>query len=475
MSTPEEVRYETERSLLEWGVDPMRDKRHRDFYDGVVRRAVLCFRLEEEGGEGRAGNDATGWMPGDGASSPDEERGGVENVLRNLFASDLRHARGAGGIVGLVTDSLPSPAATVVGGLTDAEPSPGGGMAWVPPFRVRYDRHWREATRSARYRIRSDRREELLQLRRADLDPFARFGAVVVPAGEYHYRRLAGRARSREAGLLAAAASRAAWGGAVRCCTCRDRTGLDWRSAAPGAWEHLRCSSCLSGYTVIVRGGGEDPPSAPSAGDGSGEGRQRGGSFGGCPLWLRRRSAADGRKHFLAVVHRGRLDGPGERNRGWRVHISEIGTVLPRLVPESFLPRCEEGGGIPGALAEPPVIQSWIKTVPRSRKLWFDIPLARGLDFETKAGVIARSVYDEHFPGHWGRLEAELPAITATVLPNGGEGMGSDCETLMTDASTPEKVIQDLRDRLDEMKSAGGGGEGGGVSLAGWEDVYPSD
>ena len=129
-------------------------------------------------------------------------------------------------------------------------------MAWVPPFRVRYERHWREATRSARYRIRSDRREELLQLRRADLDPFARFGAVVVPAGEYHYRRLAGRARSREAGLLAAAASRAAWGGAVRCCTCRDRTGLDWRSAAPGAWEHLRCSSCLSGYTVIVRGGG---------------------------------------------------------------------------------------------------------------------------------------------------------------------------------------------------------------------------
>lgn len=444
MASEEEAKYEMERSLLEWGIDATRGKQHLEFYQNSMQQVLQYYSNPDE----------IVCEPEHSAlrhyAIPSDTFMDIHSTARHLLTAELtsqEHSTCSSHHI--LSDTI---AERFEQGVRDST-----AIAFVPPFRVKYDRHWKEATKSSHYKIQYDLRAEFIHFSRADLDPFARFSLEEASPAEYFFDRLTNEDYLHDVAFKTIVACHVF--NSEVCRSCAAEGSLQWRANgySTSRWNHIECVQCNSTYTIQsrewrVKGNVEHK-------------RIEGGSFAHChemkSLNSQTCSTSTGnkRKHYIVLSTSNREltlkpDGAG-KTQETPVQIAEIDGIIPRLTPDSF-PSSNESG-IP--------ILSWIRFIPKTRKIWFHVA-TEGIDVKD----LAQKVYKEYFPEEWDRLSDKRAEKYQRKY---GEIRNVDTEgtELLGDYSqerpnTPEKqIISNLKSELEKMKDGSDS----------WEDCYVSE
>ena len=345
----------------------------------------------------------------------------------------------------------------------------------VPPYLVKYDRHWKVATQSSHYKIKYEVKEEFAPFKRADLDPFERFlRKDSLSSADYCFTTLMDRVVDIlfEAYVCHHIINKEA------CRSCHNRHSWKWNEAV-NRWGHIECEGCGSKYTVQshslrVRGK-------------SSQKRIEGGKFSAFRTNRRKTSKQSpnskqpAERHYLIFSSQESLSALRAVSSGDRqeqplhvpVLIAEIDSCLPRCVPESF--SSPKSGRIE--------MYSWIKQVPKSRRLWFCLVIDDVIDVEK----MIQNVFEQEFSREeWDRLMMLLmmdksKEAAANNAPVDDAKQQEDCGEFneYDDMSSsqgqadqqrpfPSVVTESLKTELDQMR------KDGSDSDADWEDAYDS-
>ena len=453
MSSEDEIKYELERSLLEWGVDATRGgKRHVEFYRNVMKQVILqCSdnQMDE--------SDQQQMLTGTFDSS-------VDNVgaIQQLIDAEMTLLLQRGDDTTFVEDIL-------------AYSRNGSSLCLVPPYLVKYDRHWKVATQSSHYKIKYEVREEFVPFKRADLDPFERFTRKDTSSvAAYCFTRLMDRIT--DIGFQAYVCHHVT--NEEACRSCHSRDAMQWKEAL-GDWVHIECRQCGSKYTVQCKSLRVKGKSMQK--------RIEGGPFSAFRTIQRNagRQTSDPNQpkqhHYLLFSDRESISeltfgSSGGTKRTVPVFIAEIDSCLPRCVPDSF--TGPESGG------ENIAMYSWIKQVPKSRRLWFHLTMDDEVDIEK----MIKNAFEEQFPiGEWDRLveeRSETAEINNTMNVDAeqqqddeGSGGYDDYDDRFSlqeqaDQHAPPSVnahaLSKLKNELEQLR------KGGSDSDADWEDAWDS-
>jgi len=126
---------------------------------------------------------------------------------------------------------------------------------------------------------------------------------------------------------------------------------------------------------------------------------------------------------------------PTVKSKGkvWPVHIVEIDTVLPRIPEKAFIPNY-------GAWS----LSSNVRMKQTTKQLWFDIPFSIDVDL----AFIARTVFEEVFPGKWEDFSKESYASD-----NNSEQENEHTEQIPN--AEEITTTDDLRLQLENLKFGG--------------------
>ena len=453
MSSEDEIKYELARSLLEWGVDATRGgKRHADFYRNAMKQVTLQYSDNQKDESDQQQINVIGTFDSS-----------VDNVgaIQQLINAEMTHLLQRGDDLTFVEDIL-------------AYNRNSSSLCLVPPYLVKYDRHWKVATQSSHYKIKYEVREEFVPFKRADLDPLERF--IRKDSSSFAtYCFTALMDQIIDIGFQAYVCHHIT--NEEACRSCHSRDAMQWKEAL-GDWVHIECYQCGSKYTVqsqSLRVKGK-----------SMQKRIEGGPFSAFRTIQRNadRQNSDPNKpkerHYLLFLDRESipeltLGSSGGTTRTVPVFIAEIDSCLPRCVPDSF--TGPESGGKSIAM------YSWIKQVPKSRRLWFHLSMEDEVDIEK----MIKNAFEEQFP--IGERLVEERSGTAAETNNtmnfdekeqqDDEGSGGyddydDRSSLHEQAdqhalpSVSAHALSKLKNELEQLR------KDGSDSDADWEDAWDS-
>lgn len=461
MSSEEEIQYELERSLLEWGIDATRGgKRHVEFYRATMRQVISQYSgIEDESLQDHEQFDEQ-YIIGTFDSTVD-----VSEAVQQLIDAEFMHLLSHSSDDITVVEDVLVHAAKVRGLGREA-----ASLCLVPPYLVKYDRHWKVATQSSHYKIKYEVKDEFAPFKRSDLDPFERFlrkGCLSVAA--YCFSALMDRVVDIifEAHVCHHIINEEA------CRSCHNRHLFQWNEVV-GGWGHIECQGCGSKYTVqsnSVRVKGV-----------SSQKRIEGGKFSAFHSIRRKtieRYSKSRKRHYLVFsgqesfsqlhVASNSSDKPEESFRiPLPVLIAEIDSCLPRCVPASFSSPKSGDANIE--------MYSWIKQVPKSRRIWFQLEIDGVIGVEEMIRNIFQLQFSEE---EWDRLVEEHSeknagneAIKDDTKQQEDYSEYNDASSLQDEADQqhpfPSVKTETLKTELDQLR------KDGSDSDADWEDAYDS-
>lgn len=460
MSSEEEIKYELERSLLEWGIDATRGgKRHVEFYRASMKQVISQYRrIEDESSSEhhhQQHSDQYMYVIGTFDSSVDV-LGAVQQLIDAEFMHLLRRSK----------DDI-----TIVEDVLVAKDE---ALGLVPPYLVKYDRHWKVATQSSHYKIKYEVKEEFAPLKRAELDPFERFlRKDSLSFAEHCFTALMDLVVdiSFEAYVCHHIINEEA------CRSCHNRHSFQWNEAFRG-WGHVVCQGCGSKYTVQSHSLGVKGKSLQK--------RIEGGEFSAFHTNRRKtneqsfNSKQPTERHYLIFSSQESLSElsavPSSDRQEQSLHvpvlIAEIDGCLPRCVPQSFSSPKSGNTSIE--------MYSWIKQVPKSRRLWFHLVIDDVICVEE----MIQNVFEQEFSrDEWDRLvmmvdHSKKRAANDAPVDDTKHKQEEDNEEY-DDASSsqdqadqqysfPSVVTETLKTELDQLR------KDGSDSDADWEDAYDS-
>jgi hypothetical protein len=464
MSSEEEIKYELERSTLEWGIDATRGgKRHVEFYRTSMKQVILQYngKKEDESDHHNAQQNIIGTF-----DSSVDFSGAIQQLIDADFIYLLQQPKDD---VSVVVDSLH------VANERDLVRG-GASLRFVPPYLVKYDRHWRVATQSTRYKIKYEVKDEFAPFKRVDLDPFERFLQKDCSSlAAYCFAILMDRVVdiTYEAYVCHHVINE------EECRSCHNRHSLQWKEAV-GKWGHIECRGCGSKYTVQsnslrVRGK-------------SSQKRIEGGEFSAfygihhpCKAGKQRScSSQPNERHYLifsglesiSKLHACIASRSDRTEQSIPVLIAEIDSCLPRCVPQSFSSPKSGGTNIE--------MYSWIKQVPKSRRLWFHLVIEDAINVEE----MIKEVFEQQFSAEeWDRLMEENSQKEATNSADEDDAKqkkdyeGSDeyddelsLQEGQADQECPFPSVdtETLKTELHQLRKDGSNSD------ADWEDAYDS-
>ena len=387
MSSEEEIKYELERSLLEWGIDATRGgKRHVEFYRASMKQVISQYsQIEDESHQQQSDQCVIGTF-----DSSVDVFGAVQQLIDAKFMHLVRRSKDD---TTVVEDMLVTKDEADLG-----REGHGSWLYLVPPYLVKYDRHWKVATQSSHYKIKYEVKKEFASFKRADLDPFERFlQKDSLSFADYCFTTLMDRVVdiTFEAYVCHHIINKEA------CRSCHNRHSFQWNEAVNG-WGHIECEGCGSKYTVQSH--------ALRVKGISSQKRIEGGKFSAFHTNRRKTreqsstSKQPNEHHYLIFSSQESLSAlravgilPSSDRQEQSLHvpvlIAEIDSCLPRCVPESFSSLKSGRTSIE--------MYSWIKQVPKSRRIWFHLVIDDVIDVEE----MIQNVFEQEFSrDEWDRL-----------------------------------------------------------------------
>ena len=340
-------------SLCEWGVDPLGNAEHRTFQKDVVAIVESCFQSHKPCA---LFSDKKSVLAAGGAQESKLDKDfakAVETVLRADF-----YGRGLRKGFGVTSDIFD---------------------AFTPPYFVNLDK-------GDSSKFFKKLKWEYNNLKKRELDPFARFQFTKMEKFDYFYKEWIKECdKDCIEGLVfeALVASQAIYNEA--CFHCKTRNSLRWNGGPLEPWTDMVCNFCDSAFEIKSKRNVEKMK------DGHDKKRTNGGTYVGFHE-LHKQPRKSGWKHFAVLVSRMHslsslpAMGPG-LHPCWIVQIAEIDRIVPRLKSSAFLAEDHEDLVLS--------IASQIETKP-PLITWFKIPY---MDVESLYKPLLTSILNEAYPG----------------------------------------------------------------------------